>query len=474
MKQYYYFLSVLLLFSMYCPSWGQVPPYQHTKTLLLRERLKTNYYQKSLIRTEEWMRSYKREDIPLFTLFTYASLEDFDMESKFQRFYYRKYNSFTAPKGVRKITYYLGNNWVDSTQTSTHVFYFNRKTQRLEKEIQYDKNDFNLQCYDQVKKREYKYQYEETKEEITVTKFENTKNGLLFLSQYVYSKDKSRLLRNKFKTLDYQFDLLRQRIDTTTLNMEVMFTYDERNRSKEILYSGAIDDISKYDFNDEDLDLDYSKLKAYTHGWSQKENWFSFLNKSDEEGQFVLFPKTVDLKFTNGYFFLYEDKGNSKILNPAEQSLIVSIKQSSNVYNSILEEFDRYRNTESSQYYVDHKILLFDELNQLSIAYIVNNYHLSFYNRPSWNIVDNTPIDYTFITQGNQKNQYNLLYIQKNGPLMRPLMQVWFWDNKYFSTFKSWSDLKNEEYIVELKSKKGLNEVYLIHNNKRIPLVTIN
>ena len=459
---------------MYCPSWGQVPPYQHTKTLLLRERLKTNYYQKNPIRTKEWMRSYKREDIPMFTIFTYDSILDFDMESKLQRFYYRKYSSFTVPKGVRKITYYLGNSWIDSTQTSTHVFYFNKKTQLLEKEIQYDKNDFNLQSYDQVKKREYKYQYEETEEEITVTKFENTKNGLLFLSQYVYSKDKSRLLRNKFTTLDYQLDLLRQHIDTTALNKNVEFKYDEYNKLREIVYQGAIDYESEFNFKKNDFTWDSSKNEDYTHGWSKKDNWLSFMNKSEEEGQSVLFPKDVDLKFINGFSFSYEDKGNKEILNPAEQSLIARMQHSSNIYNSFIQEKDKYQNTKSSQYYLDHKILLFDESTHLSNAYMVSNYHLSFSNEPMWNIRDNIPMEYVFLTKRELKNQYSLLYIQKNGPLMRPLMHVWFWDNKYFSTFKSWSDLKNEEYIVELKSKKGLNEVYLIHNNKRIPLVTIN
>lgn len=471
----YCIACLLLLFNVCSISWGQVPPYQHTKTLLLRERLKTNYYQKSPIRTEEWMRSYKREDIPMFTLFAYDSISDFDMESKLQRFYYRKYCSFTAPKGVRKITYYLGNSWIDSIQESTHVFFFNRKTQRLEKEIQYDKNDFNLQSYDQVKKREYKYQYEETKEEITVTKFENTKNGLLFLSQYVYSKDKSRLLRNKFKTLDYQLDLLRQHIDTTVLNKNVEFKYDEYNKLREIVYQGSIDYESGFNFKKENFTWDFSTYDDYTHGWSKKENWLSFMNNDEEEeGESILFPTNLDLKFINGYSFSYEDKGNKEILNPAEQSLTVRMQHSSNIYNSFIQEIDKYQNTKSSQYYLDHKILLFDESIHLSNAYMVSNYHLSFSNQPMWNITDNTPMEYLFLTKRELKNQYSLLYIQKNIPLMPPLVHNWFWHKDYFSTFKAWQDLKNEEYIVELKSKKGLNEIYLIHNNVKRPLITIN
>ena len=54
-------------------------------------------------------------------------MEDYNSETNFQRFYFRKFSSFTAPKGVKKITYYLGNNLIDSTKATTHVFYFNKK-----------------------------------------------------------------------------------------------------------------------------------------------------------------------------------------------------------------------------------------------------------------------------------------------------------------------------------------------------------
>lgn len=50
-----------------------------------------------------------------------------------------------------------------------------------------------------------------------------------------------------------------------------------------------------------------------------------------------------------------------------------------------------------------------------------------------------------------------------------------YWSRaSHMGWFKRAKYLKNEEYVLEVVPKKGLNEIYLIYKNKTLPLVTIN
>ena len=175
--------------------------------------------------------------------------------------------------------------------------------------------------------------------------------------------------------------------------------------------------------------------------------------------------------FLNHYSFSYNDKGNSEILDSPNQSFSLKTMHSNNVYISEYNEKDQeYINPGSNNwnfnnhYYTNHKILLF------------NNYHISLFNKTSpgnFNLTDNTPLDYLFITKN--KHKYIINHFWKEIPFSMNSVANWFWNDKFLSSFKNEeSYLKNEQYTLELKPKKGLNEIYLIKDNKKLLLITIN
>lgn len=250
---------------------------------------------------------------------------------------------------------------------------------------------------------------------------------------------------------------------------KVEFIYDDKNNVKKNLYSGANNYISNYDY-DEGI-YDFNNDKLYTHGWSKKNNWLSFLKQSNEKSKTRSFSQEIDLIFLNHYSFSYNDKGNSEILDSPNQSFSLKTMHSNNVYISEYNEKDQeYINPGSNNwnfnnhYYTNHKILLF------------NNYHISLFNKTSpgnFNLTDNTPLDYLFITKN--KHKYIINHFWKEIPFSMNSVANWFWNDKFLSSFKNEeSYLKNEQYTLELKPKKGLNEIYLIKDNKKLLLITIN
>ena len=453
-------------------AFGQIPPYQHSTSKMLRESLEPGYY---LTFGKEWIQYYLREDIPFYTMFNYTNIEDYNFETNFQRFYFRKFSSFTAPKGVKKITYYLGNNLIDSTKATTHVFYFNKKTNLLERELEYEKDSLGLNH-----KKEYSYKYEETDQKTIVKKLIKVQDSLILINKYIYSKDKTKLLKNEFLAWDYQFELLtRSRSQLKSINevgripitKKMQFIYDDKNNLKEPIYFEAKNSETLADYNENIYN--YGKSEPHFHGWSVKKNWLSLLNKSEKEGELISFPKQVDLKVHKSFLFRYKDERSSELTNTINYIFWVQSEQSNNLYISKYHEEDKYM--DSYHFYTNHKILLFDDYNKLSNAYIVNNYHLAAYNR-TFRKKDNTPLDYILISKIENKNNYTIKHIQKEILYFNiDYLDTWLWGDKYLSSFKNEeSYIKNELYTLELKPKKGINEIYLIKDNKKYPLITIN
>ena len=200
---------------------------------MLREFLEPSYYPTY---RDEWVKYYQREEIPFYSMLTIVLWKIIIQRLIFNAFIFRKFSSFTAPKGVKKITYYLGNNLIDSTKATTHVFYFNKKTNLLDRELQYKKDSLGIQ-----QKKEYSYKYEETEQKTIVKKLFKEQDSLRLISQYTYSKDKIRLLNNEFLSWDYQFENLIQNGHQVKLIKEfgrmpkarkVEFIYDDKNNVK--------------------------------------------------------------------------------------------------------------------------------------------------------------------------------------------------------------------------------------------------
>lgn len=470
---------IKLIFSLYViiigqNAFGQIPPYQHSTSKMLREVLEPGYYHSF---QKAWYQYYYREDIPFYTLLNYNTIENYNLETNFQRFYFRKFSSFTAPKGVKKITYYLGNNLIDSTKATTHVFYFNKKTNLLEKELEYEEDSLGLKY-----KKEYNYKYEETDEKTIVKKLYKEQDSLKLISQYTYSKDKTKLLKNEFLAWDYQLELLTRslpqfkrinEVGRIPFAKKVKFIYDDKNNLKKTLYFGAKDPEVHTEYYENTLK--YSESKPYFHGWSAKKNWLSLLNKSEKDAELISFPKKIDLKIHRGSFFSYKDKGNNKIINTPNNIFRAHSEQSNNFYISKYHENDK--NQYGYHYYTNHKILLFDDYNKLTNAYIVNNYHITTHDKSFFLVnKDNTALDYILISKIENKNNYAIKHIQKEVSYLNyDTLDTWLWNDKYLGSFKNEeSFLKNEQYILELKPKKGMNEIYLIKDNKKLPLITIN
>lgn len=200
---------------------------------MLLEFLEPSYYPTY---RDEWVKYYQREEIPFYSMLTIVLWKIIIQRLIFNAFIFRKFSSFTAPKGVKKITYYLGNNLIDSTKATTHVFYFNKKTNLLDRELQYKKDSLGIQ-----QKKEYSYKYEETEQKTIVKKLFKEQDSLRLISQYTYSKDKIRLLNNEFLSWDYQFENLIQNGHQVKLIKEfgrmpkarkVEFIYDDKNNVK--------------------------------------------------------------------------------------------------------------------------------------------------------------------------------------------------------------------------------------------------
>lgn len=458
---------------------GQVPPYQLSTTEMLREAEEPSYY---LSYSKGWIKYYLRESIPFYTMFNYNSIEDYTLETNFQRFYFRKFSSFTAPKGVNKITYYLGNNLVDSIKATTHIFYFNKNTNLLEREIQSEKDSLGLKHT-----KEYNYKYEETELAVIVQKLVMQNDTMTLINQYTYSKDKTKLLKNEYASVDYQFEFVMRdgyqfndikKFGRVPTSKKVEFIYDDKNNIIETVQFGAV--TPEYNFIYDAEILDYSKEEPYTHGWSEKNNWLIFLNKNEEEGRSVSFPKEIDLRFPNHYSFSYSDKGNSKLYDTPNQKFRIKAMNSENVYISDYYELDNSyiitssaRSFYNSHFYSNYKILLFNNRNKINNVYIAQNFHISLYKARNWGLTDNTPLDYIFLTR--KKNKYVIDHLQKKVTFIENSIYRMYWNDENLDDFKIEEDnLKKEQFLLELKPKKGLNEIYLIRGNKTYPLVTIN
>lgn len=100
-------------------AFGQVPPYQNSFSKISNmETMRMMYNQTYNLRKATANKSkialstdsitvYYKSDIPFYTVFNYSSIKDYELETNLKLFKYRLYSSFKAPKGIKKITYWI-------------------------------------------------------------------------------------------------------------------------------------------------------------------------------------------------------------------------------------------------------------------------------------------------------------------------------------------------------------------------------
>lgn len=451
-----YCIACLFLFLNICTvSWGQVPPYQHSVT-------KT---QGPLVRNILFFRSVKpyidftphfnddaflctiREEIPFYTLLTYPSLDDYYLEYYYKAFNYRQFKSFTAPKGVNKITYYLGNNLIDSTEVAQHTFFFNKKTLLLEKEIKDQKNMKSSFTRDLVDQEVYLYKYEELENEYVVKKFLQFSKEENLLETFTYSKDKTRLLKTEFYQWEKMRELLNYTYNVKPILQQAFFCYNE---SDELEYAFFNEEITT-DGSNLKKNIDYRKDFDNRDKW-KKSYWVSQFNITEQNSEKMKFP-IIDnfeaerkvLRFVN----TFDAIDNSKSQEFEQNGLLWRTK---NIFDFDYSEILAYSNPiDSGESYLTYVLLLFDEKNKFNIGMI----RRQTYFAESSSLGTFTLVSKILISSCKKsENDYFVKRIDTSG-------------NRGGIEY-------SEEYSIKLKSKKGLKELYLNKDKQEYPLIIIN
>lgn len=315
---------------------------------------------------------------------------------------------------MKKITYYLGNNLIDSTKNRVHEFYFNQQTNLLEREIEYERDELGWSNLANDSKTEYIYQYEELSDSNIINKFVQTRDSLVLINQFIYSKDRSKLLKNVFVTQEYDLKIVKANV--VSLTKEVVFTYDSIGNIKQLAFYkiGTNYDVEKKYYGTFAFDpnpYDYKQEKAYEYGWSKKGKWLFFLKKMKRTD--FQFPGKIDLIFSNRYRYLYRADICPFTNLCIEENFSISTESSTNVFISKYTDGDHNLVATRLHNYINHKIFLFDKNHQLSNLYIGKNYFFRIGGRRNidWKYENNTPVEYVFLTKSHRKNSYNIHHI---------------------------------------------------------------
>ncbi|MBB1151123.1 hypothetical protein H4K35_13555 [Myroides sp. NP-2] len=464
---------------MYCPSWGQVPPYQYsnfnfgTNDVLytradLMYRIKEIYPDFHVLSPSEKSNFYVKEEIPFYSVFNYTDNDQFELEKTLQIFNYRNYSSFKAPIGVKKVTYHLYNNLVDSVSQIKHEFFFNKKNGFLEKEVKSGQEIYSAINWSVVEREEYSYRYTENEKNLIIEKLIQFDDSAISLAKYTYSKDERLLIKVDFLSKDNDWNSIRGRLLKVPIRKTVEYCYNKENIIFDILVDGSsiTQKASSYS--------NYVEFENFNR-WLNKDSWNFFLGLNEDESERVFFPKNLDLNFKQDSYKL--SMNHTVSTNDVEKlNIVVQSHKSSNIFKNY------YWEKHSVEHYTGKKIydifsstflVIRNEANEVNNAYFANKYEI---DNALFSPNVQTETKLIFISKKEDQNSYLIKKINKKDLFRIDLFREM--NDKAAKAalieYNRAPDVKNESYTLKIKLKKELNEIYLIKNKEEYPLITIN
>ncbi len=480
----YRIACLLLMFNVCSISWGQVPPYQYSNIDFpfanwLYIRADTLYQMRSIFSNyvvlppSKKVSFYEREEIPFFSIFNYCDNEQFELEKSLQIFYYRNYSSFEVPKRIEKITYHLYNNLIDSANYVKHEFFFNKKNGLLEREVKSGQEMYSAMSWDFVEREEYLYRYQEEDGNLVVEKLLQMSDSLTPLAKYTYAKDKKLLVKVEFLSKENDWNSLKGKLLKVPIKNKVEYRYDQNNRILDILLNG----ISLK----QNLPVYTNRIDTQPVKWLLNENyWMSFLGLNEDESKTVLFASNLDLDVKKDLCKLEVNSAVSTDEEEEKLNIVIQSYKSNNVFkNSYWEKhfIGQGRNEKGDDFFSSY-LLLMDEKHKISNAYFSCKYSMRDipYNNQFPHEQTRTVSRFLFILKNKKNNSYLVKRIDKKTSNQIDLFRYMNDEKENIDLlqYNKSPDFKNESFTLKLKSRHGLNEVYLIKEKKVYPLITIN
>ncbi|MGQ8868795.1 hypothetical protein [Myroides sp. TSA_177.3] len=486
MKQYYYYLTILILFSTYCASWGQIPPYQYSNidfpyTQWLYRRADNLYGMREIfpkyfvLPPSKKVSFYEREEIPFYSVFNYSDMDQFELEKNLQIFNYRNYNSFKAPKGVKKITYHLYNNLIDSANYVKHEFFFDKKSRFVEREVRYGEEMYSTINWNFIEMEEYQYRYNEDERYLVVEKLMQANDSLISLAKYSYTKDKKLLAKVEFLSKEFNWNSLRGKLLKVPIKNKVEYCYDQDNRIFDILLNG----ISLK----QNIPIYKNTIDAQVaNTWLNENYWKSFLELNEDRSKTVRFASNLDPDVIKKDFYTLETNSAVSTDEVEKLNIVVQSYKSDNVFKNSYSEkhFTGQENNEKCDNFSSSYLLLTNEKHKISNAYFSSKYSIETvpykHSMALINKQTKTVSRFIFIFKNKDYNSYLIKRIDKKNLDSIDLFRYMNDKNVNIDLlqYNRSPDFKNELFTLKLKSKRGLNEVYLVKGEKVYPLITIN
>ncbi len=480
-------IYLLLFFNLCTISWAQLPPYQHSNidfpyTRWLYTRADNLYGMRNVFANyivlppSKKVNFYEREEIPFFSVFNYSDKGQFELEKNLQIFNYRNYNSFKAPKGVKKITYHLYNNLIDSANYVQHEFFFNKKTGFLEREVKSGQEMYSAINWNVVEREEYLYRYKKEEGNFVVEKLLQMTDSLTSLAKYTYTKEKKMLVKVEFLSKENDWNSLRGKLLKVPIKNKVEYFYGKENTISEIWLNGII--------LKQNVPVYKSTINTQIPNiWLNKKYWMSFLELNEDESKTVLFASNIDPNTKLDFSILEMNSVVSTDEGEEKLNIIIQSDKSNNAFKNNYWEnhLIKQKNIERKDFFVSSYLLLTNEKHKISNAYFSSKYmtrHMSFdFNGPPRiHGEPETVSRLIFILKNKNHNSYLVKKVDKENPYQIDLFRYMNDGKKNIDSlrYNKSPNFKNESFTLKLKSKHGLNEVYLIKEKKVYPLITIN
>lgn len=389
---------------------------------------------------------YLTSYIDFYTIFNFDAAFD-PIELEFGQLGYKAFNKFTAPKKIKTISFY--NYFIENDEAKKYTYYYDKKENLIQKEVvEVTKiSDNSNKKIEDV----FYYQYEDLKDSFNIKKFKQEKEDLFLWTEYTFSKDKRKLLEIIFH-------------NNRVYNIKnIEFSYDTVGNIKDITSHSR----NTYEYKAKVIDLNTEQYK-YTHPCFTKDFWVN-TGKEDNIG----IPNIGN----NFYDFKKEELiGNNKVIEFYHSGKeILRIECDIISTNSLVYSDSRiYYNANSNPSY-NHSGPYGSVYNGQSFYRIDGNLNLSFAllierskENNRYTNRDTPNFMFFFIRDANKNDQFYVKHI---------ITKQSYIPDRYTARMVMVEDnipaIANLNYIIKLKKRKGLNEIYIFHDNKKYPLLTI-
>ena len=424
---------------------GQIPPKPKEKNPIVLSTLYNYKFSKDFVERDETTNSedfnsflsYFSHYVDFYTIFNFDKVSD-QLEEEFKFLDYRSFDKFCSLRGIRNISFY--NYFLEKDTYIKQTLYFNKDnlldhemTESIDIKAPSKRKILNI----------YYYEYQNSKGVIDVKKFSKGNSHQSLLKKYSFSEKDKKLLEISI-------------IDEFGKNKTTEFCYDKTNKIEEV----KMDGIKTYARKDEIIDLNTEVYKQI-YPWLSKEYWSETNGREENIGvknlgknyfkidteHSLAHTKSIDVEY------LGKDRQfNSKLYITTTDRLVYRYHKFNIANEYTLTEKDYYK---------------FDKNNNLIFSLLIDQ------------VVNNIPYNI------NSRNTPNIMFFIIRNDDRKNIFRI-----KHLMTFQSYivdvydlhrgiiqnniPALTDWEYSIELNDKKGLNEVFLLHNNKKYPLLTIN